>query len=57
MMSCFDRCSMSVAVPASCGEASYYTCISLMDALFVASFFVVIVRSLVLLLDAVIIRG
>ena len=57
MMSYGEKHSMSTTAQASCGEASYYTCISLMDALFVASIFVVMVRSLALLLGVVILRG
>ena len=57
MMNYFDTCSMSAAAPASCGEASYYTRISLMDALIMASIFVIIARSLALLLSVAVIRG
>ena len=57
MMSCFDKHSMFTVAPASCGEASYYTCISLMDALLMASIFVIIARSLALLLSVAVIRG
>ncbi|MBQ9527470.1 MAG: hypothetical protein IJR68_07645 [Fretibacterium sp.] len=57
MMNCFDKYSMSAAAPASCGEASYYTRISLLDALFLASIFVIIARSRALLLSVAVIRG
>ena len=57
MMNCFDKCSMSMAAPAPCGEASYSTRISLLDALIMASIFVIIARGLALLLSVAVIRG